>query len=318
MFLYLLILIAALGLEGFSSYLSVIGLSQNTNTIIVVLAVLLDIVKVIIATTLYKKFNLIPLFFKFCLIIALFFLMLVTSSGTYGYLIKEFGNSNISQEQITVQITAMEEEKQRIELRKKEIDNQIASLPSNSVNQRKKLTKLFEKELNQINDRIIELDKSIPEANIKKVLNKKNNSNLSNLSASYGLSNDLANKIIAFIITLMLDPLSISLLTISNIIYENNIKLKKSTSNGILFVRNGIIKNKVKLTSKIEIYSFLKKLQGKLIEKVNPVKFISNQHKDKKLIKLKKEFIEEQSILVNIGTENKINTISFISDFKVK
>ncbi len=190
MFFTLLVLVAALALESLGSYISVVGLSQNTSIIIIFLAVLLDFVKVIIATTLYKKWGSLHLVLKSFLLPSLLGLMLVTSSGTYGYLIKEFGKTTVGQEEIAVKVNAMQEEKSRIEARKKEIDSQIAALPANSVLQRKRLTDLFSTELNQINSRILELDKAIPEANLQSVQGKSNSGNLASIAATYGMKPD--------------------------------------------------------------------------------------------------------------------------------
>lgn len=234
MFFTLLVLVAALALESLGSYISVIGLSQNASIIIIFLAILLDFVKVIIATTLYKKWGSIHLVLKGFLLPALMGLMLVTSSGTYGYLIKEFGKSSVGQEEIAVKVQAMQEEKNRIELRKKEIDSQIAALPANSVLQRKRLTDLFSNELNQINSRITELDKAIPEANLQSVQSKSTSGNLASIASTYGMKAEDVNKVVAFLITLMIDPLAIVLLTISNFLMEQGRKERRENALKIL------------------------------------------------------------------------------------
>lgn len=234
MFFTLLVLVAALALESLGSYISVIGLSQNASIIIIFLAILLDFVKVIIATTLYKKWGSIHIVLKSFLIPALIGLMVVTSSGTYGYLIKEFGKSSAGQEEIAVKVNAMQAEKIRIEARKKEIDAQIAALPANSVLQRKRLTDLFSNELNQINSRITELDKAIPEANLQGVQSKATSGNLASIASTYGMKPEDVNKIVAFMITLMIDPLAIVLLTIANFLMDQNKKERRENALKIL------------------------------------------------------------------------------------
>lgn len=234
MFFTLLVLVAALALESLGSYISVIGLSQNASIIIVFLAILLDFVKVIIATTLYKKWTSIHIVLKSFLIPSLLGLMLVTSSGTYGYLIKEFGKSSAGQEEIAVKVQSMQSEKSRIEARKKEIDSQIAALPANSVLQRKRLTELFSVELNQINSRITELEKSIPEANVQGVQSKATGGNLASIASTYGMKVEDVNKVVAFMITLMIDPLAIVLLTIANFLMEQGKKERRETALKIL------------------------------------------------------------------------------------
>lgn len=234
MFFTFLVLVAALALESLGSYISVVGLSQNTSIIIIFLAILLDFVKVIVATTLYKKWSSIHLVLKSFLVPALLGLMLVTSSGTYGYLIKEFGKTSAGQEEIAIKVQGMQEEKARIEARKKEIDSQIAALPANSVLQRKRLTDLFSGELNQINSRMLELDKSMPEANLQSAQSKSNGGNLATIANTYGLKAEQVTKVVAFLITLMIDPLAIVLLTISNFLMEQHKKDRRENARKIL------------------------------------------------------------------------------------
>lgn len=234
MFFTLLVLVAALALESLGSYISIIGLSQNTSIVIIFLAILLDVVKVIIATTLYKKWSSLHLALKCFLLPSLLGLMLITSSGTYGYLIKEFGKTSAGQEEMAIKAQGMQEEKDRIESRKKEIDSQIAALPANSVLQRKRLTDLFSNELNQINTRILELDRLMPEANLQSAQSKSNGGNFATIANTYGLKADQVTKVVAFLITLMIDPLAIVLLTIANFLMEQSKKERRENAKRIL------------------------------------------------------------------------------------
>lgn len=305
MFFTLLVLVAALALESLGSYISVIGLSQNTSIIIIFLAVLLDFVKVIVATTLYKKWSSIHLVLKSFLIPSLLGLMLVTSSGTYGYLIKEFGKTSAGQEEIAIKVQGMQEEKDRIEARKKEIDSQIAALPANSVVQRKRLTDLFATELNQINSRMLELDKSMPEANLQSAQSKSNGGNLATIANTYGLKAEQVTKVVAFLITLMIDPLAIVLLTISNFLMEQNRKDRRENARKIL---NGEIvdddesimqqlKNKMLFlkskTSKdsLDVSRFLQESKSQIIKKP-----LMNKSKEKLILV---DFIDSTKLIEN-------------------
>lgn len=328
MFFTLLVLVAALALESLGSYISVIGLSQNTSIIIIILAVLLDVVKVIIATTLYKKWSSIHLILKVLLLPSLLGLMLVTSSGTYGYLIKEFGKTSIGQEEIAVKVQGMQEEKDRIEARKKEIDSQISALPSNSFLQRKRLTDLFSNELNHINSRMLELDKSMPEANLQSIQSKSNGGNLATIANTYGLKAEEVTKVIAFLITLMIDPLAIVLLTISNFLMEQSKKERRDNARKIL---NGEIsedddsimlqlKNKLLFlkskTSKdsLSISKILQESKSQIIKKP-----LMNKNKEKLILVdfiYSTKLIENPKIIVPIKYSSSIYQATILSVFK--
>jgi len=191
----------------------------------------------------------------------------------------------------------MQEEKERIEARKKEIDAQIAALPANSVNQRKRLTDLFSNELNQINSRILELDKAIPEANLASVQGKSNGGNLASIANTYGMKPEQINKIVAFLITLMIDPLAIVLLTIANFLMEQNRKEKRENAlkilkgelvadddsimqqlkNKMLFMKSKLSKDSIEVSrylSESKPHVIRKPLMNKSKEKLHIVDFI--------------------------------------------
>lgn len=227
MFFTILVLATALALESLGSYISVIGLSSKASPIIVFLAIVLDVAKVMIATVLYKRWKDIHFLTKSFLVPALLFLMIVTSSGTYAFLLKEFSKTTAGQEQVAAKIELLNTEKNKLELRKKEIDGQISQLPASSFVQRKRMTDLFSKELNYINERVIALDKEIPQATLQAMEGSLESGTLGSIAKAYGTSAENISKIIAFLIVLVIDPLAIVLLTVANFLMEQRKKERR-------------------------------------------------------------------------------------------
>jgi hypothetical protein len=238
MFFTILVLAAALALESLGSYISVVGLSSKASFIIVILAITLDFSKVMIATVLYKKWKDIHLFTKAFLVPALIFLMIVTSSGTYAFLLQEFSKTTAGQEQLTAKIDLLNAEKIKLESRKKVIDDQVSQLPGSSVLQRKRLTDLFSKESTYINNRVIELDKEIPAATMKVMEDSTHSGTLGSIAKAYGVGVEQISKIIAFLIVLVVDPLAIVLLTVANFLMEQR---KKEIREKLIAKLNGEI-----------------------------------------------------------------------------
>lgn len=228
MFFTILVLAAALVLEGLGSYISVVGLASKASPIIIFLAISLDFSKIMIATVLYKKWKDIHLLLRTFLIPALMFLMMVTSSGTYAFLLQEFSKTTAGQEQLTAKVDLLNKEKTKLELRKKEIDGQIAQLPPSSVLQRKRMTDLFSDEITHINGRIIELDKEIPQSTLAVMEGAGHTGTLGSIAKAYGTTAEQINKIIAFLIVLVVDPLAIVLLTVANFLMDQRRKDRKT------------------------------------------------------------------------------------------
>lgn len=226
MFFIYLVFGAALTLEIFGSYISIIGLSKNASYILVGLAVTLDFVKIIIATVLYKEWKSLHGFLKYTIIPPFIFLVLFTSSGAYAFLTQEFSKTTTVQEQAQTRIEALEKEREKLETRKKEIDGQVSKLPADLFQQRKRMTELFAKEIEYINTRTIEMDKEIPDLKIKNLADTTQSGTIGSIAKAYGTSPDNIIKILVFFMVLVIDPLAIVLLTIANFLLEKNKKEK--------------------------------------------------------------------------------------------
>ena len=234
MFFTILVFGAALTLELFGSYISIMGLSKNASYILVGLAITLDFAKIIIATVLYKYWKILHGFLKYSLIPPLIFLIIFTSSGAYAFLIQEFSKTTTSQEQAQTRIEALEQEKIKLEARKKEIDGQIAQLPTESVLQRRRLTELFSKEIERINIRTIEMDKEIPELKIKNMEDTTQGGTIGSIAKAYNVSAESIIKVLVLPLVLVIDPLAIILLTVANFLIEQRKREKKEALNNQL------------------------------------------------------------------------------------
>jgi hypothetical protein len=206
-------------LEGLGTYVSVLGLASG-SAILIGIAVSLDLAKLVTATALYKYWKRIPIAFRIYMLPALVFLMVITSYGTYGFLTREFGKSMSQQVKLTTNIKSMEEEKLKLENRKKDLDDQIKQLPSEQVTQRKKLNELFAPELNRINDRIVVLDKDIPLAKLAIVENEDHMGTVGSIAKSWGSTPDEIIKVLSLLIVCVIDPMAIVLLTVGNLLID--------------------------------------------------------------------------------------------------
>lgn len=231
MFFTFLVFSAALTLELFGSYISIMGLAKNASYILVGLAITLDFAKIVIATVLYKQWKNLHAFLKYTLIPPLIFLVLFTSAGAYAFLIQEFSKTTTGQEQAQTRIDSLEQEKIKLEARKKEIDGQIAKLPPESVVQRKRLTELFSKEIQYINVRTIEMDREIPELKVKNLAETTQGGTINSIAKAYGVNAESITKLLVFPLVLVIDPLAIILLTVANFLVEQRKREKKEALN---------------------------------------------------------------------------------------
>lgn len=218
MFLIFLVYIAALTLEVIGSYMSIVGLASKTGPLIIALVITLDFAKVVIATVLYKSWKSLNWALRIIFLPACIILVLVTSSGAYGYILREFGKITNDSEKDRIVLQINQEEKEKLEARKKSLEDQVTQLPANYVRQRANLMNTFKPEMDEITARLEEINQSIRDAKTSKFdsTNDSTNSTIASLAKVYNIPPDQVNRILAFFITFMIDPLAIALLTLAN------------------------------------------------------------------------------------------------------
>jgi hypothetical protein len=221
-----LVFIAAIVLEILGSFMSVVGLSSKSSLVLIILAISLDFSKVINASVLYKNWKELNFSFKLFLVPTTLFLMVITSYGAYAYLLQEFSKTTATGEQMAVQISSLEEESNKLNTRKKEIDSQIAAVDPSLVTQKRRLNTMFEKELVYINERTIQLDREIPALKLNKMSDNLQAGTLGSLAKAWGTTTEEASRIIALMMVFVIDPLAIVLLMVGNFLQIKNEKEK--------------------------------------------------------------------------------------------
>lgn len=207
--------------------MSIVGLASKTGPIIIGLVITLDFAKVIIATVLYKNWQNLNLALRSIFLPVCFILVLVTSSGAYAFILKEFGNitNDSEKEKIVLQLNL--DEKEKLEARKRSLEEQVAQLPANYVRQRANLMNTFKPEMDEITARLEKINNEIKEAKTARFdsSNDSTNSTIGSLAKVYDIPPDQINRVLAFFITLMIDPLAIALLTLAN--FLSSLRKKK-------------------------------------------------------------------------------------------
>jgi hypothetical protein len=212
------VMLSAFLLEGLGTWISVLGLSAlfAGSPIVIAMAVSLDIAKVASVTFLYKNWKEISLKMKFYMSFATLVLMIITSAGVFGFLSGEFQKAISGNNQQTVLIDALTEEKDRLQKRKEEIDAQIANLPANSVTSRVRLTNQFKVESTSINKRLVAIDKELPELKVNAISQNTKIGPIMYVASVFNTTPEQAVKWVILFIIFVFDPLAVALLVAGN------------------------------------------------------------------------------------------------------
>lgn len=225
----LLTFLSAFLIEGIGTYVSIVGLSAlfSSNPVIIMLALALDFGKLITVSFLYKHWKSMNKIMKAYMLAAASILMIITSTGAAGYLSAEFQKAIVSTKEGDIRVAALKEEKTKLEARKKEIDSQIANLPPNMVKGRQKLINEFKTEIAQVNTRITEIDKTLPEIEVEKAHADSHAGPILYVAKAFDTTVEEAVKYVILLIIFVFDPLAVVLIIGGNFLVDQNKREKK-------------------------------------------------------------------------------------------
>ena len=225
----LLTFLSAFLIEGIGTYVSIVGLSAlfSSNPVIIMLALALDFGKLITVSFLYKHWKSMNKIMKAYMLAAASILMIITSTGAAGYLSAEFQKAIVSTKEGDIRVAALKEEKTKLEARKKEIDSQIVNLPPNMVKGRQKLINEFKTEIAQVNTRITEIDKTLPEIEVEKAHADSHAGPILYVAKAFDTTVEEAVKYVILLIIFVFDPLAVVLIIGGNFLVDQNKREKK-------------------------------------------------------------------------------------------
>ena len=214
--------LSAFFIEAIGTYTSIIGLSLlfSSNPVIITLALALDMGKLVTVSFLYKHWKKMHPIMKSYMLVAATILMVITSAGAAGYLSAEFQGAILNTKESDIRVTALKDEKVKLETRKKEIDSQIANLPPNMVKGRTKLINEFKTEISRVNDRIIEIDKALPDLEVAKAGTEAHAGPILYIAKAFDITVEEAVKWVILLIIFVFDPLAIVLIIGGNFLVD--------------------------------------------------------------------------------------------------
>jgi hypothetical protein len=223
-----LLILAALSIAAVAAYFSIYGLAAIFSGWfweVIAMGVVLEYGKLIMASYIYRYKDSITRKFKMYGISAVVVLMIITSTGIFGFLSQGYQQDTLSLKQQEQRITLIETERSELQkfkeeriARKKQIDDDIASLPNNYITARQRLLKSFGPELEELKRDIAEYTKQINEKTIQlseikqeKLINEVHIGPIIFISKAFSADTDTATKWLIIMIIFVFDPLAVML-----------------------------------------------------------------------------------------------------------
>ena len=160
----LILLLTTLAVAGSAAGFSIYGLANifgGAFLSVIFMGSALEAGKLVAASYLYRYWHEVKLWLKLYFMVAIFVLMVITSTGIFGYLSSAYQQDTLQLKELQVQIDLLKDEKGELTVRKDFIDADIASLPNNYITARQRLLgpKGYGPELTVIKVRVPEITK---------------------------------------------------------------------------------------------------------------------------------------------------------------
>jgi len=224
----IILILTTLSIAGTAAFFSIYGLAAIFSGIfwpVVLMGTSLEAGKLVAASYVYRYRDIISTGMKIYLVLAILILMLITSAGIFGFLSMGYQQDTLPLKQQEQQIELLQSErieletfkKERLE-RRKQIDNDIASLPNNYITGRKRLLEAFGPELKQLRADIDLYTKQIgvkitkiSELKQQKLISEVHTGPIIFIAKAFSADTDDATKWMIILIMFAFDPLAVIL-----------------------------------------------------------------------------------------------------------
>jgi len=298
---FIILLIATtLLIAGSAASFSVYGLASIFSGIfwpVIVMGVSLEAGKLIAVSFAYRYWTIISNWIKTYLVVAVLVLMVITSMGIFGILAQGYQSDilpiKLKQQQIeliTAQIEDLKRLKQEHIERKKQLDNDIVSLPKDFITARQRLMNSYGPELKLLQESITKYTEQIHQKTLK--VNKIKAENLEQqvhigpivfIASVFNQDVDQATKWLILIIIFVFDPLAVILTIGANIAILNRVQIKRQIVNKTSIVKgvDNLARNanevKVQLTADIAADQIRRALREFENRQLTPLEIVQKQ-----------------------------------------
>jgi len=217
------LIITTISIAGSAAFFSIYGLAHTFSGAfwaVVFMGASLEAGKLISASFLYRYWSSTSKLLNTYLISAIVLLMVITSTGIFGFLASAYQTDTFDYKAVETQLTSLQTEKAELTKRKEEIDKQVSQLPPDYVSARQRLMKTFGPELKHINSRIPEITAEIQKLNSKRITVQAHTGPITFIASAFGFTVDDASKWIIIMLIIVFDPLAVALTLAANIMVQ--------------------------------------------------------------------------------------------------
>lgn len=281
MFFISLLILVTLSIAGSAAFFSVYGLAATFSGAfwsVVMMGASLEAGKLIAASYLYRFWKHTSWPLKIYLFAGIASLMLMTSVGIFGFLSQGYQSDVLPLKQKQERVQLLEQEKERILQRKRQIDDLLARapLPQNLQNQngeidtqalralressrtREQLSRQYKNEQQEVTNRLKQLDSELLELRQELIKTEVKIGPITYIAKAFGLPTDDATKYLIFLIIFAFDPMAIALTLAVNIALQKHKEQNNNKHQDVFYDKNQKQKIELPVQNTQNVENFVK------------------------------------------------------------
>lgn len=233
MFFGVLLMLTSLVIAGVAGWFSVYGLAhiyQGAFLSVVLMGGALEIGKLVATSYLYRYWEYTTWLLKTYLMIAILGLMLITSSGIFGYLSNAYQQDAVGIKDVTSRIELIDREYEELSKRELSIDAEVNAVDPKYVSARLKLMTQYKPEKEKLTKRRDEIRVQKLELSTKQLEVEAHTGPIIYIAKAMGKSVDTAVIWLSLLIIAVFDPLAVALTIAANAVFIRNKELKEAAA----------------------------------------------------------------------------------------
>lgn len=224
-----LMALSSTAVASIAAFFSVYGLAHTFTGAfwsVVAMGSSLEAGKLMLASFVYRFRDVVGWRIKMPAYAFIMVLMMITSTGIYGYLSAAYQAESAGGQQVTASLELKKQEQTTLQQRKVQIDQQIAQLPTNNVRGRQQLMRQFAPEEKQLDEKLAKVSQDIQDLSQQQITSNAHIGPIVYIAKVFGLQPDSAIALLMGLIIFVFDPLAMLLTIATNIAVEKHQKDK--------------------------------------------------------------------------------------------
>ncbi|MNC03491.1 hypothetical protein D3C75_508990 [compost metagenome] len=233
MFFGVLLMLTSLVIAGVAGWFSVYGLAhiyQGAFISVLLMGGALEIGKLVATSFLYRYWSYTTWLLKTYLIVAILGLMLITSSGIFGYLSNAYQQDAVGIKDVTSRIELIDREYEELSKRELAIDAEVNAVDPKYVTARLKLMTQYKPEKDKITERRNAIRSEKLELSSKQLEVEAHTGPIIYIAKAMDKDVDTAVMWLSLLIIAVFDPLAVALTIAANAVFIRNKELKDAAA----------------------------------------------------------------------------------------